>query len=89
MSTWYPYAGQQSYYAQLFENVFEWKNDPDVLDLTSHEGKELRRFQVTCNFILGMLRVSIAENVSPMFERHTFGSIAFLNLSGQKTRRCE
>lgn len=90
LSTWYPYAGQQSYYSQLFEKVFEWKADPEDFDLTSHDGKELRRFQVTCNFILGMLRASIAEmsrRCSAGKSFHTYGSIAFLNLLEQRTRQ--
>lgn len=87
LSTWYPYAAQKAYYAQLFDRVFEWKDDPEGLDLTSHDGKELRRFQVTCNFILGMLRVSIAEmsrRCSTGKSFHTYGSIAFLNLLEQR-----
>jgi hypothetical protein len=86
-STWYPYTGHQSYYSQLFVKKSEWKaTDPMNIDLMSHEGKELRRFQATCNFIIGMLRVSIAEMVrrcSGGRSFHTYGSVAFLNLLEQ------
>jgi hypothetical protein len=88
LSTWYPYVGQKAYYPQLFDKVFEWKADPEDLDLTSHDGKDLRRFQVTCNFILGLLRASIAEmsrRCSAGKSFHTYGSVAFLNLSEQRT----
>jgi hypothetical protein len=87
-STWYPYAGQKSYYQQLFDKKSEWKADPIELDLTSHTGKDLRRFQVTCNFIVGMLRTSIAEmarRCSAGKSFHTYGSVAFLNLLQQRT----
>lgn len=87
-STWYPYAEQKPYYKQLFDKKSEWKADPMELDLTSHAGKELRRFQVTCNFIVGMLRTSIAEMVrrcSVGKSFHTYGSTAFLNLLEQRT----
>lgn len=87
-STWYPYTGQQPYYQQLFEKKSEWKSDPVGLDLTSHVGKDLRRFQVTCNFIIGMLRTSIGEMVrrcSVGKSFHTYGSFAFLNLLEQRT----
>jgi hypothetical protein len=86
-ATWYPYAGQNAYYEQLFEKSSEWKMDPLDLDLTAHDGKELRRFQVSCNFIIGLLRDSITEmafrcSVGKSF--HTYGSLAFLNLLAQK-----
>jgi hypothetical protein len=87
-STWYPYAGHKPYYQQLFDKKSEWKADPTELDLTSHDGKDLRRFQVTCNFIVGMLRTSIAEMVrrcSAGKSFHTYGSVAFLNLLEQRT----
>ena len=87
-STWYPYAEQKPYYQQLFNKKSEWKADPMELDLTSHAGKDLRRFQVTCNFIVGMLRTSIAEMVrrcSVGKSFHTYGSTAFLNLLEQRT----
>lgn len=87
-ATWYPYAGQKPYYQQLFEKKSEWKADPMELDLTSHAGKDLRRFQVTCNFIIGMLRSSITEMVrrcSVGKSFHTYGSVAFLNLLEQRT----
>ena len=86
-STWYPYAGQKPYYQQLVEKKSEWKADPMNVDLTSHEGKDLRRFQATCNFIVGMLRTSIAEMVgrcSAGKSFHTYGSVAFLNLLEQR-----
>jgi hypothetical protein len=87
-ATWYPYAGQKPYYPQLFDKKSEWKADPMELDLTSHVGKDLRRFQVTCDFIIGMLRTSITEMVrrcSVGKSFHTFGSVAFLNLLEQRT----
>lgn len=86
-STWYPYAGQKPYHQQLFDKKSEWKADPMDVDLISHDGKDLRRFQATCNFIVGMLRTSIAEMVrrcSTGKSFHTYGSVAFLNLLGQK-----
>jgi len=89
-ATWYPYAGQEAYLPQLFDKASEWKADPVELDLASHEGKDLRRFQVTCNFIIAMLRASVTEmarRCSGGRSFHTYGSVAFLNLSEQRARR--
>lgn len=83
---WYPYGHPERYYDQLFDSASEWNSDPAELDLVSHQGRDLRRFQITCNFLIAMLRVSILE----MARRcprgrsfHTYGPMAFLNLFRQ------
>lgn len=86
-ATWYPYADQKKYYAQLFDKASEWKVDPLDLDLTSHDGKELRRFQSTCSFLISALRESILEmarRCSAGKSFHAYGSLAFLNLLEQR-----
>jgi hypothetical protein len=87
-STWYPYGRRDSYYDQLFGRAGEWMEDPETIDLVSHEGRDLRRFQATCNFIIAMLRVSTAEmarRCSAGKSFHAFGSSAFLNLLGTRS----
>lgn len=83
-SVWYPYGARKGYYDELFDRKADWRKDPMTLDLTSHTGMDLRRFQVTCNFIVGMLRDSIVEmsrRCSNGRSFHSYGSLAFLNLS--------
>jgi len=83
--TWFPYAGQKRYSQELFGRIDEWKSDPIAIDLVSHEGRDLRRFQATCNFIVSLCRVVIADmarrcpsGADKSF--HSYGSLALLNL---------
>jgi hypothetical protein len=85
-ATWYPYAGQQKYYEQLFEKAGEWSEDPIDLDLGSYGDKDLRRFQVTCNFIVAAFRsltVDMAGRCTTGRSFHSFGALACLNIASR------
>jgi hypothetical protein len=86
LSVWHPYSNQSPYCRSLFDRVNEWKDEPSDIDLASYEGKELRTFQATCNFIVALFR----ETAIDMAGRCTlgrsfldFGSLAILNLLNQ------
>ena len=82
-ATWFPYADQRTYYGQLSERLTEWKQDPEGIDLVSHDGKDLRRFQSTCNFIIALCHATIFDmkaRCSAGDSFHTYRSLAFLNL---------
>jgi hypothetical protein len=84
LATWYPYSGQQKYYAQLFDKVEEWADDPLDLDLSSWGDKDVRRFQVTCNFIIATLRSLIndmAARCTSGRSFHDFGALACLKIA--------
>jgi hypothetical protein len=81
-STWYPYSGRQKYYEQMFSKVMEWNEDPLDLSLNTCEDRDLRRFQVTCNFIIGAFRSLIADMAGRCTSGrsfHNFGALACLN----------
>jgi hypothetical protein len=85
-ATWYPYSGEQKYYKQLFEKTAEWTGDPMAIDLTSHQDKDLRRFQATCNFIIAAFRSSaceMARRCSAGRSFHEYGALACLNLANR------
>jgi|ERR1035437_3589344 hypothetical protein len=85
-ATWYPYSGEQKYYKQLFEKIAEWTGDPMAIDLASHEDKDLRRFQATCNFIIAAFRSSaleMAQRCSAGRSFHEYGALACLNLANR------
>ena len=86
LATWFPYAGKQKYYEQLFEKVGEWNEDPLDLDLSSHDDKDLRRFQVTCNFIIAAFRsltLDMAGRCTAGRSFHNFGALECLNLANR------
>jgi hypothetical protein len=88
-ATWYPYSGQEKYYAQLFEKTGEWNGDPLDLDLSSYGDKDLRRFQVTCSFIISAFRTlmaDMAKRCSTGRSFHQFGALACLNLANRLKR---
>ena len=86
LATWYPYSGQQKYYPQLFDKAQEWTEDPLDLDLSSCGDKDLRRFQVTCNFIIAMFR-SLTNDMAGRCANgrsfHDFGALACLRIAAQ------
>jgi hypothetical protein len=85
-ATWFPFLRRMKYYDQLFPRVDEWKTESTFIDLSSHEGRDLRRFQATCNFILALCRESISEMSRRCLAGksfHEFGSLAFSGLSEQ------
>jgi hypothetical protein len=85
-ATWYPYSGQERYYERLFEKTSEWGGDPINLDLTSYGDQDLRRFQVTCNFIIAAFRsiaVDMARRCTTGKSFHNFGALACLNHANQ------
>ena len=86
LSTWFPYRERTKYYDQLFLCVREWRQDPMNIDLSSHEGRDLRRFQATCNCILGLCR-ELAEDMASRCSTgksfQEFGCMAFLNILNQ------
>jgi hypothetical protein len=82
-ATWYPYSQRQSYYDDLVRRIDEWQLDPMEIDLVSHQNKDLRRFQATCNAIMALTRSSIqdmAERCSTGKSFHDYGSLAFRRL---------
>jgi hypothetical protein len=84
LATWYPYSGQQKYYAQLFDTAEEWIEDPMDLDLSSWGDKDVRRFQVTCNFIIATFKSLIndmASRCSSGRSFHDFGALACLKIA--------
>jgi hypothetical protein len=85
-ATWYPYSGEQKYQKHLFEKIAEWTGDPMEIDLTSHQDKDLRRFQATCNFIIASFRSSAMEmsrRCSAGRSFHEYGALACLNLANR------
>jgi hypothetical protein len=85
-ATWYPYSGQQKYYLQLFAKTDEWIEDPFDLDLSSCGDKDLRRFQVTCNFIIATFRSlsnDMADRCTSGRSFHDFGALACLKIAKQ------
>ena len=88
-STWYPYSGQERYYAQLYEKTREWGGDPLDMDLSSYGDKDLRRFQVTCSFIIAAFRTLTADmsaRCTTGRSFHHFGALACLNFANRATR---
>ena len=87
LATWYPYSGHQKYQETLFNKANnEWREDPILLDLSSHGDRDLRRFQVTCNFITGLLRSMAADMAGRCTSGrsfHDFGLLACLNTAKQ------
>jgi hypothetical protein len=81
-----PYSGEQKYQKHLFEKIAEWTGDPMEIDLTSHQDKDLRRFQATCNFIIASFRSSAMEmsrRCSAGRSFHEYGALACLNLANR------
>jgi len=85
LATWYPYSGQQGYYSGLFQKALdEWTEDPLNLDLSSYGDQDLRRFQVTCNFIISAFRavaIDMASRCGTGRSFHHFGSLGCLNVA--------
>ncbi|HEX3748088.1 MAG TPA: hypothetical protein VHW09_29360 [Bryobacteraceae bacterium] len=85
-ATWYPYFQRQVYYDELVRHVDDWQLDPMEIDLVSHQGKDLRRFQATCNVIIALSQ-NFAEDMAKRCtvgkSFHEFGSLAFRRLLRQ------
>jgi hypothetical protein len=85
-STWYPYQNRRKYFDELFSYVSEWRLDSSGIDLASHDDRDLRRFQATCNFLVSMCRElnqEMAKRCSAGRSFHDLGCLAFLNLLEQ------
>lgn len=83
-ATWFPYSDRPAYYDDLFRHREGWKLDPMEIDLVSYEDQPLRRFQATCNFIISLAMVSIAdmaERCSSANSFHNVNALAFAHLS--------
>ncbi len=79
-ATWYPYAQRHKYYEDLIRHIDDWELDPLEIDLGSHQSKDLRRFQATCNATMALSRVvteDMAQRCSAGKAFHDFGSLAF------------
>ena len=89
-ATWYPYAQRDKYYDDLIRHINDWEFDPLEIDLGSHQGKDLRRFQATCNAVMALSRVvteDMAHRCSAGKSFHDFGSLAFRRICrGVRTR---
>ena len=82
-ATWYPYPQRQAYYDALIRHIDDWQLDPMEIDLVSHQGKDLRRFQATCNAIMALSRNTdedMAQRCTGGKSFHEFGSLAFRRL---------
>ena len=82
-ATWYPYSRRHTYYDELIRHVDDWQLDPLEIDLTSHQQKDLRRFQATCNVIMALSKSTaedMAQRCSVGRSFHDFGSLAFQRL---------
>jgi hypothetical protein len=90
MAAWFPYADLKPYQTRLFEKSNEWRRPPLEINLTSHVGEDLRRFQATCNFIISFFRAAQHDLARRCSEPRGFprsGPIAFLNLWDQRVRK--
>jgi hypothetical protein len=82
-ATWYPYSQRHIYYDELVRHIDDWQLDPMDIELVSHQEKDLRRFQATCNAIMALSRSTaedMAQRCSVGRSFHDFGSLAFQRL---------
>lgn len=80
--TWFPYRHSERYYSSVKEYLDDWKGDPLEIDLTNLAGKELVRFIVTCQFLIGMARevsIDMSKRCSAGRSFQTNGPISLLN----------
>jgi hypothetical protein len=88
-ATWYPYSQRHSYYDDLARHVADWDRDPLEIDLTSHQNRDLLRFQATCNAIMALSK-STAEDMAQRCtvgkSFHDYGFLAFNRLYGAHRR---
>jgi hypothetical protein len=83
--TWYPYSLRHRYYDELARHIDDWQLDPLDIDVSSHDNRDLLRFQATCNAIIALSRctsVDMSERCSGK-SFHEFASLAFLRLYGK------
>lgn len=84
----YPYEGYQAtHHDRLYESYSIWEEDPLNIDLASYVGRDLLRFQQTCNFLVALCRalaIDMSKRCSKGISFHTYGSLAVLNLIRQK-----
>jgi len=82
LGTWYPYAGYQAtQHERFYEGHSIWTQDPLRIDLTLHAGRDLLRFQQTCNFLVALCRalvIDMSRRCSTGSSFHTYGSLAIL-----------
>jgi hypothetical protein len=88
--TWYPYEGYQATHGdRLYDGHFIWVEDPLRIDLASYAGRDLLRFQQTCNFLVALCRalvIDMSRRCSTGNSFHTYGPLAILNLVRQRPR---
>lgn len=78
---WYPYRGQNP--AGIVEErlVNDWLADPMSLNLTSHNDRELRRFQATCAFVIATCRELAADMATRCSSGRSFQHYGWLAIS--------
>jgi hypothetical protein len=85
---WYPYRGQNPVGSIEERLISGWLADPITINLTSHNDRELRRFQETCNFIIAMCRV-LAEDMADRCPSgrsfHSYGWLGISRLAHQRS----
>jgi hypothetical protein len=87
---WYPYRGQSPMGSVEERLVGGWLSDPVSINLTSHNDRDLRRFQATCSFIVATCRVlaaDMAERCSAGRSFHSYGWLAISRLTQQRSKR--
>jgi len=84
---WYPYTDQASHGEMDSQNKGAWLSDPMTINLSVPGINNIRRFQDTCNFIIGTCRVltqDMAARCSTGKSFHTYGWLAVSNLTKPK-----
>lgn len=87
---WYPYRGQNPSGTVEERLVNDWLADPMSLNLTSHNDRELRRFQATCAFIIATCRelaADMAERCPVGRSFQHYGWLAIARIAQQKSGR--
>jgi hypothetical protein len=82
-ATWYPYSQRHAYYDGLARHIGDWERDPLEIDLTSHQNRDLRRFQATCNAIMALSKSTtedMAQRCTVGKSFHDYGFLAFNKL---------
>jgi hypothetical protein len=81
---WYPYTDQPNHGRMDSQNKGAWLSDPMTISLGIPGVTNIRRFQDTCNFIVGSCRV-LAQDMATRCPTgksfHTYGWLAISNLT--------
>jgi hypothetical protein len=87
---WYPYRGQHPSGTVEERLVSGWLLDTLSINLTSHNDRDLRRFQATCSFIIAACRelaADMAQRCSSGRSFHLYGWLAISRLAQQRSQR--